>query len=73
MSWDAPPGVCTVCGQPVTRVADAVTDEWRWAGPDGPMPDLAHLPEPAAALNDLAERMRASGYKDHRAAQAGWR
>jgi len=47
IGWDAPSGVCIVCGQPVTRVADTVSDEWRWAGLDGKtagdMPDLAHL------------------------------
>src|SRR6266568_2271485 len=61
----APPGVCIVCGQPVTKVANTVLDEWAWAGADGrttgPMPDLAHLePDPHSYLAGLAGRMDAA-------------
>jgi hypothetical protein len=63
--WDAPPGVCIVCGQPVTRVARESADEWAWIGEDGKQtgrdPDLARLePDPYAYLAGLASRMGAA-------------
>jgi hypothetical protein len=65
MFWDAPPGVCIACGQPVTRVARESADEWAWIGQDGKQtgrdPDLARLePDPYAYLAGLASRMDAA-------------